>query len=110
MRKRCLVPLLLIAGLVASCGSSSARMTVGQVRDKYAAAVKLIVPRPLPPGVPSSFPAGLARTAEQDCVQQAARLGYGSRDRSMRRVIIAHSKAAVLIHDLTVNTTVHVPL
>jgi hypothetical protein len=102
----------LVAGLVAACGSgsSSGAMTVGQVCDKYAAAVKQSVPQPLPPGLPANFPDGLARTGEEDCVQQAARLGYGSPNLSIRRVAIGQARAAVLIHHLTDNTMVHVTL
>ena len=60
--------------------------------------------------MPQNFGDGLARTAEQDCLQQASRLGYGSPNRNTRRVVLAPAQAAVLVHDLTVNTAVHVSL
>ena len=85
-------------------------MTVGQVCDKYSAAVKQSLPPSLPPPVPQNFAAGLARNAAQACLQQASRLRYGSPNRTTRRVVIAPAQAEVLIHDLTVNTTVHVSL
>ena len=119
---RGVIPAILAIGVLAGCASvtSSQRMTVGYVCDRYAAAVPASLPGPLPPQVPHNFLAGLARSAYQDCVWFAATLGDGPRrllharmnavPSSIRRSAMSHEQVMVLVHRLTDHTITRLTL
>jgi hypothetical protein len=108
MSVRRLLLLILTASLLAACGSSSSPTSIGDLCDRYANAVKQIVPTSLPLGVPGDFGPKLAAQASRSCVQQAVKLGYGGSNGHPRHTLITYAQASRLVHDLTDGTAVHV--